>query len=152
MKRNNKVAILILSIILILSLTACDTGARLIHKGISTYQGESQNWEGTLVTEFIEWEEDEGNNAIKFESENKLKLKYKGAGIDGVGTIEYEFSNSPANIVVRGTSSLDSEGVISDISKSGSESSDLSKGNLIFTVTVEWDDNKETFEMDWVKD
>lgn len=144
MKRNSAVFILLFCFSLILSLSV--SAQELEKSKVIYYHGESENWLGDFTTEF------------KGETITKLgKVKYKGTDVDSVGFVLVTFDTitgkSTSSGSLAGLSTIDSpigekgtrtsRGVIGSNAKVNDSYSKLE----VVKVTVEWGENKETFNL-----
>ncbi len=97
------------------------------------YKGESEHWSAVLVAKVS------GN-----EESDVITLTYKGTDIRSVKNIKVSF------ILSNGSMSGEREKLRPDgtvVLKGGSENADLPKKEYIVKATVEWNGQKETFQM-----
>ena len=134
MKRDYKIVMLVLSIMLILFLTKCN------QKEVLTFEGESENWEGAIIQE-SDVVLNDSDNLYEIITKNRFKLKYKGENIENVGLVHYRYERN--TLVGSGDMEVNQKGEFSTFSEGGAPMGE----NTIITVTVEWKDNEETFEM-----
>lgn len=109
-------------------LTACTTNT-------FTYSGESENWSANLkvihTSDDLETEE--------------FKLEYKGTDIDSVGEITYRVVTSGS--FERSGAALEKNGTLTYSNEANQTHSKVTE-HTEAEVTVEWNDNKETFSLD----
>ncbi|MGD9679443.1 MAG: hypothetical protein AB7V16_13970 [Vulcanibacillus sp.] len=111
------------------------------------YTGSSEYWEGEMLVEFYShWWEDENGNFIDYDIKKieTGKLHYKGNVEDITTSIDYVVEDSTGS--ARASEfNLSKDGYINLGTSGGSGPSP--KKDTIYTVTINWNDKVETFEL-----
>lgn len=105
------------------------------------YKGESENWEGTYTIKYYEhWFEDEESTQYDSYSTKYPVIKYKGADLDEVGTIDFEYKTISGGGKSTGTT-LDKDGFVKAGSSSGNGA--MHDKNNDITFIIKWDGKEE---------
>ncbi|HHW40521.1 MAG TPA: hypothetical protein GXX19_05095 [Syntrophomonadaceae bacterium] len=119
--------------------TGLNNGRTLIFKGSGTH------WEAQLIYRYYEyWWKDSGGRwqYENWQTEHPV-LKYKGKDLEDVGEISYTCMAPSGGM--SGHTTLDQNGYA--ITGSGGSNVALTRKDDIYTVTVEWNGQKETFTL-----
>lgn len=107
------------------------------------YKGESESWEGTFTVKYYEnWTEDEKGLYFDSYSWKKPSIKYKGADIDTVGPITFEYKAAGGGGSSTGLM-LNKDGC-AEAGFSGSTGSSFDESRDV-TFTVKWGGKEEHF-------
>ena len=106
-----------------------------------TFVGESQHWKAQLIQKA---EESSQKDTYNNSASRKLTLQYKGNN-SGVGQVKYSYKTTVGN--GSGESTLDSNGYLLATGITGGKNIALLKEDEIIKVSVEWNGNKEQFEL-----
>lgn len=147
MKLDKLFALIVLSLVPTLWLTACSNNYIDKTDNKLYFKGESENWRGAIIEEFTEiWREDEkGKLAHDNSVKETLVLKYKGSEHKNIGITGYEYYSAAGS--GSGSISLDPYGY-AILNLGGGENVAINREDQTYTLTVEWNnDKKESLEL-----
>ncbi|MEH7484463.1 hypothetical protein V7157_26005 [Neobacillus drentensis] len=117
----------VLLVVLLLLLSACSSKT-------FTFSGESDNWSANLKV---------SQTSDDYETQ-ELVLKYKGEDVNSVGEIKYSVDSVGG--FGRSGATLDENGTLRDKDEANPTNAKVTE-NTEVEVTVEWNENKETFKL-----
>lgn len=117
----------VLLVVLLLLLAACSSKT-------FTFSGETDNWSANLNV---------SQNSDDYQTQ-ELVLKYNGEDVNSVGEIKYSV-DSVGSFGKSGTT-LDEHGTLRDRDEANPTNAKVTE-NTVVEVTVEWNENKETFKL-----
>lgn len=145
---TTRIGVILLGLVTMFVLSSCSNNADIITKTL-VFAGEGEYWSGEFTQEPTQtWEKDD-NNHETYEGSYKSQfvLTYNGSDAEDIASVAYECIGSSPTSEQTGEVSAPFENKNTMIENRTSGNGATFREENIFTVTVQWDGNTETFEM-----